>query len=421
MVKHPAIHISSSNVLIDSPVEIRITDLPAYDVVTLKAKMRDNFGLDWVSHAKFKADAEGRIDLTRARPLSGTYSDPDVTGLFWSMQPVSSDTPKRRTPLKPLKSTFTLMRREEVLAVSSLTRNLVLPEVKRLPVREQGLVGTLFYHAKEKPLPTIIVLGGSEGGLREGNAALLASHGFNTLALAYFGMENLPNELANIPVDYIERAINWLGNHPNIDARSIGMMGTSKGGELALLCASMFSTIKAVVGYVPSSVVYPGISQKNINASSWSYKGEELPYAAGKIPAEVEDSLGENGGKITFRDWYLHLAKGETKAEIPVENIHGPVLFISGGEDQLWPSNILSDRAIERLKRNKHPFYYKHVTYPRAGHSFVTPGLPTTQSDETPFASGMKLLLGGNPQDIAAAQADAWQKARLFFEKYLFM
>src|SRR5699024_11289262 len=54
------------------------------------------------------------------------------------------------------------------------------------------------------PLPTIVVLGGSEGGLSESSAALLASHGFNTFALAYFGIEDLPKELVNIPLDYIE-------------------------------------------------------------------------------------------------------------------------------------------------------------------------------------------------------------------------
>lgn len=417
----PKIHFSSSNILIDSRMEICITGLSPYDVVTLKAEMRDNFGTDWESHARFKADSEGEIDLRTAQPLSGTYSEPDETGLFWSMWPVSNVKSKKRTPLKPLESKLVLMREKELLDVFSLTRHLVSPDVKRFPVREQGLVGTLFYHPGEKSLPTIIVLGGSEGGLHEGNAALLASHGFNTLSLAYFGIEDLPEELVNIPVDYVEKAINWLCNHPNVDSGKLGMIGTSKGGELALLSASMFPAIKAVVGYVPSSVVYPGISQKYTGLSSWSYKGEELPYAKGKIPDKVGDSLGnciQTGKPLIFRDWYLHLAKEQTNAEISVENINGSVL-ISGGDDQLWPSNILSDRAIERLKRNKHSHFYKHITYPCAGHYFVAPGMPTTQSDEISFAPGSKMLLGGNPHDIAAAHADAWGRVKGFFEKYL--
>ncbi|GAA0323867.1 hypothetical protein GCM10008931_14250 [Oceanobacillus oncorhynchi subsp. oncorhynchi] len=163
------------------------------------------------------------------------------------------------------------------------------------------------------------MLGGSEGGLHEENTALLASYGFNTLALAYFGMEDLPYELVNISADYIEKAINWLGNQPNVDTKKIGMVGTSKGRELALLSASMFPAIKAVAGYAPSSVVYPGISQNNSSSSSWKYKGEELPYAKGKAPEKVGASLGKSiqtGEPIIFRDWYFHLTEGQTNAEI---------------------------------------------------------------------------------------------------------
>ncbi|PAV28534.1 hypothetical protein CIL05_16500 [Virgibacillus profundi] len=296
------------------------------------------------------------------------------------------------------------------------------PEVERLPIRDEGLVGTMFLQKKSNKYPTIIVLGGSEEGLREGDSALLASHGFNTFSLAYFGIEKLPSELVHIPIDYVEKALNWLMNQRDIDPNRIGVMGTSKGGELALLSASMLPSIKAVAGYVPSSVVYPGIGKRGSELSSWTYQGDEIPFATGKVSeAELQQDKREakTGLQFTYKNIYLQMAKGQEKAEIPVEKINGPILLISGGDDQLWPSEELSDRAIRRLKKYGHRFTYEHITFPLAGHSIGSPNLPTTMSMEAPFGQGVKLLLGGTPKDNAHAQTDAWEKVKRFFKENL--
>lgn len=260
----PSFRITQNSTLIDASLEIRIINLPPYEMITVKAEMRDNLGNDWESFAKFTTDKMGEINLATAQPVSGSYDEPDVMGLIWSMIPVANDKPKRKTPLKPLETKLSLLGEQGVLATSTVVRKVIEPNVIRVPIRERGLIGTFFCHSKDVALPTVIVLGGSEGGLRESNAALLASYGFNTLALAYFGIGDLPKELVNIPLDYIETAIGWLKDHPNVDYTKLGIFGTSKGGELALLSASMFSAIKAVVGYVPSGVVYPGIGNQHL-------------------------------------------------------------------------------------------------------------------------------------------------------------
>lgn len=414
---NPVIHIQPDNDLIDAPIELRITQLLPNEIVMLAAHMYDNYGTYWASSAEFEADNDGTIDLATVRPRKGSYEDIDVNGLFWSMRPVPDNKIDVHTPLKSLETFLSVQRRGEVLAKTSIKRQLISHNVKRETVREQGLVGTFFYHSKKGPLPTIIVLGGSEGGLKEGSAALLASYGFNTLALAYFGIDDLPTELVHIPVDYIEQAIHWLSQQPNVDELSLGMMGTSKGGELALLCASMFSEIQAVVGYVPSSVVYQGIWQGEVK-SSWTYKGKEIPFAQGHIPESVLNHV-QTETNIVYRDWYLNVAEGEKEAEILVEKIQGPVLLISGADDQLWPADVLSERAINRLCENQHPFYYEHITFPYAGHAFGVPGLPTTRSTEVSFHHGRKLLLGGHPAENAQAQRAAWDKVKDFFTTHL--
>lgn len=413
----PTFHIRQQSPLIDTTMEIKITNLPVDKRVKIKAEMRDNLGTNWESFAEYIAIVEGEVDLATAKPVSGTYDTVDVMGLFWSMVPKVDNELKRRTPLKPLETRLTLLIDGEVEAVTSVIRHVISSNIDKVSIREGGLVGTFFCNSSTGPLPTIIVLGGSEGGLREGNAALLASYGFNTLALAYFGIEDLPNELVEIPLDYIEKAIDWLKGNTKVDFTRLGILGTSKGGELALLSASMFSSIKAVVGYVPSGVIFPGIS-KSVVESSWKYKNESLPFAYGTVPSEVELDLyhaREQGKPISWRKVYQSWAEGEKMAEIPVENIQGSVLLISGGDDQLWPADLLCERVINRLKDHKHPYTYEHINFPRAGHSFGIPVFPTSQSLVTPG----KLLLGGTPKDNAHAQFEAWEKVKVFFKKEL--
>lgn len=417
---NPVIHVAQNSSLLDTSLEIQISNLPPHQVVTVQAKMRDNLGTSWQSFAEFKSDSKGEINLAKAQPLSGTYSTSDTMGLFWSMIPLTYE-PKRKTPLQPLETKITVMKEHEILATHSVTRHVASPAVDRIPVRERGLVGTFFCHSKSGPLPTIIVLGGSEGGLRESNAALLASYGFNTLALAYFGMEDLPKELIDIPLDYIEKAIDWLTDYPKVDDTRIGLMGTSRGGELALLSASIFPSIKAVVGFVPSGVIYPGIGQSAIGFPSWQFKGKSFPFAYGEVPKEVGEEIqqAKQAGKpISWRKTYHFWAEGEKEAEIEVENIKGPVLLISGGDDQLWPSDVLSEKVITRLKEHNHPYDYEHINYPEAGHSFGPPCLPTTQL-VLPYGDGIQLLFGGNPKDNAHAQFDAWQRVKVFFDQHL--
>lgn len=417
----PKFHVTQNSPLIDTTLEIRITNLPADDVVMLKAKMYDNLGIRCESFAEVMSDDKGEINLATAQPISGTYLSPDVTGLFWSMSPTLDDQPKKRTPLKSLETKLYLIREQTILSSTSIIREVVSPKIDRLSIREEGLVGTFFFHPESGPLPTIIVLGGSEGGLRESNAALLGSYGFNTLALAYFGIEDLPKELVNIPLDYIERAIVWLNNHSNVDSTKIGVFGTSKGGELALLCASLFPEIKAVVGYVPSGVAYPGISQSAIGVTSWQYKGKSLPFAYGNVPQEVTKELKQSidtGEPISWRKTYQYWAEGEEKAEIAVEDIQGPILLISGGDDQLWPADFLSEKVINRLREHNHPYYFEHINFPKAGHSFAAPGFPTTQSVVSSFGNG-KLLLGGTPKENSQAQFDAWHRAVGFLSECL--
>jgi dienelactone hydrolase len=73
------------------------------------------------------------------------------------------------------------------------------PEPIKSSVATNGLVAVLFVPADAKgPLPAIIILGGSEGGMGAASARdgrVIAQHGYVTLQLAYFDAPGLPKGL----------------------------------------------------------------------------------------------------------------------------------------------------------------------------------------------------------------------------------
>ena len=293
----------------------------------------------------------------------------------------------------------------------------------RKPVREEGLVGTLFLPDASAPRAAVLALGGAGGGLSEGAAETLAGEGFAALALAYFGLDGLPRELVEIPLEYFEGAIAWLGGHPEVDAGRVAVMGNSKGGELALLLGATYPReVGAVVGYAPSPVVWQGIAfDREVYhggpRSPWSLRGRAVPFVAWARPDAAEmilmtESFFEHR-PISTRAFYERALRNEAAvaaASIPVEKIEAPVLLISGTDDRLWPSTRLSEMAIERLEASDHPFPHEHLRYEGAGHMIAPPGYEPNSAWRNRFE------LGGSREANGFANADSWPKVLGFLE-----
>ncbi len=298
--------------------------------------------------------------------------------------------------------------------------------IARQPVERTDLVGTLFYPTTLGPHPTVIVLGGFGGGIREGGAEALVSEGFAALALAYLGTDPLPRELVEIPVEYFAEAIAWLKAQPAVDADRIAVMGNSKGGELALLLGATYpEDVKAVVAYAPSAVVWQGVPSNEwtyrLNPrSSWSLGGEPLPFVrlASPLPSDMpqmtEFFFGEPIaiGHI-FYERALKDRIDVAAASIAVEKINGPVLVISGTDDQMWPSTRFCEMVIERLEAHDHPSSYEHLRYEGAGHMILMP-------NSEPEAHQMdRFEVGGSKEANEFANEDSWQKVLGFLRKSL--
>ena len=193
----------------------------------------------------------------------------------------------------------------------------------------------------------------------------------------------MPDELVEIPLEYFQTAIEWLQAQEQVDPGRLAVIGNFRGGELALLFGSRVPVIKAVVSYAGSGVLHSGYgsSSATLRTSAWSWQGEPLPFY-------------DDHGSLTD---YL----------IPVAEINGPVLLISGN-DQMWPSGLYTALAYKRLKDHEHPCFYKHLRYSGAGHRFRFPYRPTTEIDIQDPVSGETFSIGGTPEVNAAAAADAW-------------
>jgi dienelactone hydrolase len=422
-VAGPTLTAQPETALVDQPVEIVVTGCEAGQVVVLRAVSFDDDGLRWESRATFVADAEGRVDSGVLAPTSGTYAGVEPMGLFWSM--VSDEGRSGgmfdSSELDPLEIVLQVEIDGEVRESRRLVRQRILPSVTRREVRERGLLGTLFLPQDGSPA-AIIVLGGSGGGLNEGMAALLASHGFATLALAYHGEESLPEQLAEIPLEYFETAIRFLGEQEGIDADRIAVQGVSRGGELALLLGATFPKIRAVVAIVPSGVVWKGCcSPEAFSQPAWTYRGVPVtPLVYDENDPEVQAQRAETAEKRRAGEpaphtpgFRLAVAKASNleAATIPVEKTRGPILFISGEADALWPSTELAEISVRRLRRSEFPFRFEHLRYEDAGHVFEHPFLPNP-----PVGS---LMFGGTLEGNAKAAEDFRTRALAFYEEAL--
>ena len=244
-------------------------------------------------------------------------------------------------------------------------------------VTENGLVADFFSESFNQPRKVIIMLGGSEGGSSWSRIKrpieLLVQQGFSVLSLAYFGAQNLPKSLEEIPLEYFEKVFDWLAAQKGIIPDEYAILGGSKGSEAALLLGSRYPQVKAVIAFSPSSVIWQGIPENRFDIgrdvkSSWSFNGESVPFLP--YPPAIK-----NWELISMRLCRMHeIALGNEasviNASIHVERIKGALLLISGQRDRLWPSTPMGEQIMNRLKAKGFENHHEHIVY-SSGHNGI--------------------------------------------------
>lgn len=160
-----------------------------------------------------------------------------------------------------------------------------------------------------------------------------------------------------ISINEVHDAILIASRNPKINKKKIAIIGGSRGGDLALLIASHYKDIRAVIAIVPSHVTFPGHTAE-FTTSAWTFKGKELPFVP--VSEEAVPFLIKGDLRKTF-ETILKDEKAEKRALIKVENIKGPVLLISATQDEIVPSTPMCEKMISRLKAKKFKYHFEHL------------------------------------------------------------
>lgn len=249
-----------------------------------------------------------------------------------------------------------------------------IAEMINTTIAQNGFEGILF-PADNRKDKVVIVVSGSNGGMRmtKDCAEFYSKNGIPALAVALFKTTETPKNLDRIPIEYISSAMAWLKEQ---GYEKIGIDGTSKESEIALLAASMFPDLSCVIARVPSHFVSEGLvehgkSKSPSGTSCWSYEGKEIPFA----PYNAREF---NVPKILLKEkqmYLLDINKGKTVTRetlIPIEKIKAPILFLSAVNDTVWPSYESCLYMENYLKEKEFSYPYKHIAFENLSHAMLT-------------------------------------------------
>lgn len=350
----------SNQILAGNLINIQLENLPQNKYITLHAYRRNWNGLIY-SFACFRTDSRRQIILNKDKPISATYSGIDSLGIFWSMtKPVykEEELPFGVKQLKWNKIYFQIEADQKIISKNDLQLIKQTSDIIREKIRGKDLTANFYYPKNKQKMPLIIMLGGSEGRISGDEfAKIISSHGYAVLALGYFGMENLPKSLEKIPLEYFFNAIDWTKEKPFIDTNRIVIAGGSRGGEAALLIASMRNDVKGVIAIEPSNVIWQGIpnglSVLFSKKSAWTLNGKKLPYLKHSNIFSIVGQFACGKKQIEFLEMHETIFTADKSdieaATIKVEKINGPILLIAGKDSKLWPSFYMCENIKSRL------------------------------------------------------------------------
>ena len=200
----------------------------------------------------------------------------------------------------------------------------------------------------------VIVLSGSGGGLDLDKAAVLSRHGFATLALAYFGVPPAARMASSHSARLLRsgaRMARGATRNRHAAHRHFGSFARRRACSFACLALPQ---IRAVVAYAPSSVAWSSGGRDDSTGEiipCWTWRGEPITFA----PLPLRNFMLRSAipvvalrRPVMFRNLFragLRNKVAVASAAIPVEQIAGPILLVSSGDDHVWPAAEMSEQT----------------------------------------------------------------------------
>ncbi|XP_051974137.1 peroxisomal succinyl-coenzyme A thioesterase-like [Xyrauchen texanus] len=415
----PILSVQPTRGLVDEKFQIVVMSLLPNQEVTLHSIHQSEDKDVWEAFGHYKSDEHGTVTVAKDESLGGTYEGTEPMGLLWSMRPVPGSRSglrlRKRDILTPMVVHISVydghlnqgFNQKTALATSVTERWYMAPGVQRVDIREKGVRGTLFLPPGPGPYPGVLDLWGGGGGLVEYRSALLASHGFASLALEYL----TPDELKTTDVDssYFEEAYQILQNNPKVQRNRMAMLGLSFGSAITLTMVAYSKVIKP-----QCCVCISGSHVVPVDKSIFKVF-EEIKKNMSKIRVNKDNH-------VIQRDLILPIPSDPT-LKIDVGRIKCPVLLVNAGDDQNWPT-VESAEDMEMMMEmagNRH--LLEVLTYPDAGHLIEPPYTPHFRSTNfilQEMKEKIVMLWGGQTKPHAYAQEDAWEKILSFLQKHLY-
>lgn len=223
--------------------------------------------------------------------------------------------------------------------------------------------GMAYAPAGGGPFPAVMVLHGSEGAWAGWNhvaAMMLAAHGFLARPFGYSRQGNAWNagDIVDVPLDRTADALAELRRDPRCNGR-VGLYGVSRGGEHALLLASLMvrdgvdGLPDAVAAHAPADVVcgaFRGACVRDSGDPGWrSWDPGERAW--------------------TWRESSESLLP---TTPIEIERYPGPLFLSHGMDDDVWSADMT--RRLEARLRAHGRAPEVHL-YEGMKHGFDCPGL----------------------------------------------
>ena len=433
----PVIEVTPQEGPINAPFQIIVRGVAPGVRVKITADRVSKDNANWTSSALFLANSRGTVNPAASPSLDGTYRGLSPHGLYCSVIPATAnslesfvadfhnrpdqpsviDTPIERSPI-----TFRAFIEGREIGSVKVWRGYAIGTAGEDVSGPTGWRGQYFPPAPGVPLGVpIVVLSGSGGGLFDTTAALFASNGHPTLALAIYNYKDLPKTLLNRPLEQIRDGALWLASKAGTDKAAV--LGISRGSEGAQLAAAYFpDAFSAVIAEVPSHLIGGALGPGTTPAdAAWSVGGNPITpvpshFDFAKIAETAKKLPGYRGSADLLPIW--NDPSVETRSMIPYDRIKAPLLILAAGSDDLWPSYVSAEHIRRRMEALGRIGQVEIHVYPDAGHLFVSVGRGNAVSSSS-YSSSLKgyMSTGGTPNGNCEASFEAFAQMIRFLNR----